>query len=81
MARDGAGLKVGDLVVTSGVGGLAPRGIPIGRIEAIDDRGSALFHFAALAPVVDLSRLEEVLLVMTQGGGPDVTAFFRPGAP
>jgi rod shape-determining protein MreC len=81
MAREGAGLKVGDLVVTSGVGGLAPRGIPIGRVQAIDDRGSALFHFAALAPVVDLSRLEEVLLVMTQSGGPDVTAFFRPGAP
>jgi rod shape-determining protein MreC len=54
MARDGAGLKIGDLVVTSGVGGLVPRGIPIGRIQAIDDRGSALFHFAALAPAVDL---------------------------
>ena len=80
MARDGAGLQVGDLVVTSGVGGLAPRGIPIGRIQAIDDRGSALFHFAALTPAVDLSRLEEVLLVMNQGGAPDVTAFFRPGA-
>jgi len=79
MARDGAGLQVGDLVVTSGVGGLAPRGIPIGRIQAIDNRGSALFHFAALTPVVDLSRLEEALLVMTRGGAPDVTAFFRPG--
>jgi rod shape-determining protein MreC len=80
MARDGAGLKIGDLVVTSGVGGLVPRGIPIGRIQAIDDRGSALFHFAALAPAVDLSHLEEVLLVMNQGGTPDMTAFFRPGA-
>jgi rod shape-determining protein MreC len=38
MARDGAGLRMGDLVVTSGVGGLFPRGIPIGRIRAIDDR-------------------------------------------
>jgi rod shape-determining protein MreC len=77
MARDGAGLQVGGLVVTSGVGGLVPRGIPIGRIQAIDDRGSALFHFATLTPVVELSRLEEVLLVMTKGGAPDVTAFFR----
>lgn len=79
MARDGAGLKVGDLVVTSGVGGLIPRGLPIGRIQSIDDRGSALFHFAALTPVVDLSRLEDVLVVMNQGGAPDLTAFFRPG--
>lgn len=78
MAREGAGLQVGDLVVTSGVGGLTPRGIPIGRIQAIDNRGSALFHFAALTPTVDLSHLEEVLLVMNQGGTPDMTAFFRP---
>jgi rod shape-determining protein MreC len=79
MARDGAGLHIGDLVVTSGVGGQIPRGLPIGRIRAIDDRGSALFHFATLTPIVDLSRLEEVLLVTNQGGAPDVTAFFRPG--
>jgi rod shape-determining protein MreC len=80
MAREGAALQVGDLVVTSGVGGLTPRGIPIGRIEAIDNRGSALFHYAALTPAVDLSRLEEVLLVTNQGSPPDVTAFFRPRA-
>ena len=80
MARDGTGLHVGDLVVTSGVGGLIPRGLPIGQIQSIDDRGSALFHFAALGPVVDFSRLEDVLLVMNPGGAPDLTALFRPGA-
>lgn len=79
MARDGARLQIGDLVVTSGVGGLIPRGLPVGRIHAIDDRGSALFHFAALTPAVDLGHLEEVLLVMNRGGVPDVTAFFRRG--
>ena len=63
MARDVAGLTVGDLVVTSGQGGLFPRGIPIGRVRAIDDRGSALFHFAMLDPVVDFARVGEVLLV------------------
>jgi rod shape-determining protein MreC len=77
MARDGAGLRVRDLVVTSGIGGLFPSGIPIGRIRAIDDRGSALFHFAPLTPAVDLSRLEEVLLVMRGGRNPDLTALFR----
>ena len=66
MARDGAGIQAGDLVVTSGLGGLFPRGIPIGRVSAIDDRGSALFHYAALTPVVDFSRIDEVLLVTGQ---------------
>ena len=79
MAREGAGLRVGDVIVTSGAGGLVPRGIPIGRIQAIDNRGSALFHFAALTPAVDLARLEELLIVLNQGDGPDVTALFLPG--
>jgi rod shape-determining protein MreC len=63
MARDGAGIQAGDLVVTSGLGGLVPRGIPIGRVRALDDRGSALFHYATLTPLVDVSRIDEVLLV------------------
>jgi rod shape-determining protein MreC len=76
MARDGAGLQVGALIVTSGAGGLFPRGIPIGHIRTIDDRGSALFHYAALAPAVDFSRIEEVLLITDPGRGGDVAAVF-----
>ncbi len=78
MARDGAGLQVGDLVVTSGLGGVFPRGIPIGHVRSIDDRGSALFHYAVLAPVVDLARVDEVLLV-TGDRSRDLTAFFKGG--
>ena len=78
MARDGAGIRVGDLVVTSGLGGLFPRGIPIGRVRAIDDRGSALFHYATITPVVDLSRIDEVLLV-TGETSYDVAAAFPAG--
>ena len=63
MARDGAGLAVDDVIVTSGLGGVFPRAVPIGRVRAIDDRGSALFHYALLAPVVDFARVDEVLLV------------------
>jgi rod shape-determining protein MreC len=63
MAREGGGIQVGDLVVTSGAGGVFPRGIPVGRVRAIDDRGSALFHYAALTPVVDFARVDEVLLL------------------
>lgn len=76
MARDGAGLEVGDLVVTSGLGGLFPRGIPIGRVRSIDDRGSALFHYALLVPAVDLARVYEVLLV-TGDTTRDLTASFQ----
>jgi rod shape-determining protein MreC len=78
MARDGAGIQVGDMVVTSGLGGLFPRGIPIGRVRSIDDRGSALFHYAQIVPAVDFARIDEVLL-LTGDAARDVAAHF-PGA-
>ncbi len=63
MARDGSDIQVGDLIVTSGQGGVFPRGIPIGRVRSIEDRGSALFHYAILTPAVDFARIDEVLLL------------------
>ncbi|RPH83241.1 MAG: rod shape-determining protein MreC [Candidatus Rokuibacteriota bacterium] len=78
MARDGSGIQVGDLVVTSGSGGLAPRGIPVGRVVSIDDRGSALFNYAQVAPVVDFARIDEVLLIVGEGAH-DVAGLFPDG--
>ncbi len=66
MARDGAGILPGDVIVTSGHGNVFPKGLPVGRVTAIEDKGSALFHFAVLAPAADFSRLEEVLLLTGQ---------------
>jgi len=78
MARDGADVTPGDLIVTSGVGTLFPKGIPVGRITAIEDKGSALFHFAVVAPAVDFARVEEVLLLTGQSTQ-DVAGLFIPG--
>ncbi|OGK80607.1 MAG: rod shape-determining protein MreC [Candidatus Rokubacteria bacterium GWA2_73_35] len=78
LARDGTALQVGDVLVTSGQGGLFPRGIPIGRVRAIDDRGAALFNYAALDPAVDFGRVDEVLVV-TGRPSQDLTAYFPPG--
>ena len=78
MARDGAGIQVGDVLVTSGQGGLFPRGIPIGRVRAIEDRGPALFYYAQLEPAVDFARVDEVLLV-TGDTRHDLAAHFPMG--
>jgi rod shape-determining protein MreC len=77
MARDGARVAPGDLVVTSGLGNLFPKGLPIGRVVTIEDKGSALFHFAVLVPVVDFDRVEEVLLLTGQTTQ-DVAGLFSP---
>jgi rod shape-determining protein MreC len=78
MARDGSGIQVGDLIVSSGAGGLVPRGLPVGRVRAIDDRGSALFHYAQLTPAVDFARIDEVLLIVGEGSH-DVAGLFPEG--
>ena len=78
MSRDGASIQGGDVLVTAGQGGLFPRGIPIGTVRSIDNRGAALFHYAELTPAVDFARVDEVLLV-TGDSQRDLTAFFPTG--
>jgi rod shape-determining protein MreC len=56
-------LEAGDLVVTSGMDGIFPKGLPVGHIAAIDRRGQSLFQYATVEPTVDFGRLEEVLVV------------------
>ena len=55
---------VGDIVVTSGIDGIYPKGFVIGRIESVERAGGA-YKRITLKPAVDFSALEEVLVVLT----------------
>ena len=57
----------GDRVVTSGLGGVFPKGSLIGEIAQVDVRPGQVFHTAELAMSADFSRLEEVFVVSRQG--------------
>jgi len=46
------------------MGGVFPKGIPVGRVVAVERKSGALFQEAVLQPTVDLGRLEEVLILM-----------------
>ena len=59
-----ADVKTGDLVVTSGIDGIYPKGFVIGTIDHAD-RGSGAYHEIVIRPAVDFTRLEEVLVVRT----------------
>jgi rod shape-determining protein MreC len=59
-----ADVKPGDLVVTSGIDGIYPKGFVIGVVDSVD-RGSGPYHDIVVRPAVDFSRLEEVLVVLT----------------
>jgi len=59
-----ADVQEGDLVVTSGIDGIYPKGFPVGTVESVD-RGPGTYHEISVRPAVDFSRLEEVLVVLT----------------
>jgi rod shape-determining protein MreC len=61
---EAADVAVGDLVVTSGIEGIFPKGFTIGRVDAVEKTGPAYKRITVM-PAVDFSALEEVLVVLT----------------
>lgn len=53
----------GDVVVTSGTDDIYPKGFVIGVVSTVA-RGAGLYKAIQIDPVVDFSRLEDVLIVM-----------------
>jgi rod shape-determining protein MreC len=56
-------VRVGDVVVTSGMDGVFPKGIIIGSVSQVGVESGTLLQNIAVKPAVDFSRLEEVLIV------------------
>lgn len=67
-------LQPGDLVVTSGIGELFPKGLPLGRVLRVY-APTGLFRTAELEPAVDLTSVEEVL-VLRRGTSGDLAPAF-----
>lgn len=61
--QQGAALAVGEVVLTSGLGGNFPKGIPIGQIVQINQRDIDVFQQAVVRPTVDFGALELVAVV------------------
>ena len=49
--------------MTSGLGGNFPKGLLIGEIRKVEKKGHGIFQYAELVPSVDLTKLEEVLVI------------------
>ena len=58
-------VEVGDVFVTSGVGCRFPRGIPVARVKKVEKRNFGIYQTVEAEPTVDFSRLEEVLIILT----------------
>jgi len=59
----GVDILNGDIVITSGKGGVLPRGITVGTVQAVKDDASGLTQYAVIKPSVDLSAISSVFVV------------------
>jgi rod shape-determining protein MreC len=54
---------VGDPLVTSGMGGIYPRGVPVGVVTRVENSLDGLFKQVEVRPYVDLNGLQDVFVV------------------
>lgn len=53
----------GDVIETSGVGGLFPKGIVLGIVSEVKNESHGISKYAICAPAVDLERVNHVLVI------------------
>ncbi len=66
-----APLAPGELLLTSGLAGMFPKGLPAARVTSVERSEISLFLTVHAAPLVNLRDLEEVLLVWPSSAAPD----------
>lgn len=57
---------VGDKVITSGMGRVFPKGLPVGEVIEVGSRPGELFKDIKIRPMVDFSKLEELLVILKE---------------
>jgi rod shape-determining protein MreC len=56
----------GDVIVSSGMSGAFPKGLPLGRVSRVKATGQDIFLEIDVTPAADFDHLEEVLVVLTK---------------
>ena len=81
MIPQSAPVEIGDLILTSGLGGNYPANILIGQVTGVRRRETDLFQSASVQPVVDFNQLE-IVLIITNFRPVDISPFVpTPSAP
>jgi rod shape-determining protein MreC len=76
-----ADVRVGDHLLTSGLGGRFPPGFPVGDIRAVAPASTGMFLVAQATPAADIDRSEDVLLLHDQAEPDGPPAAVTPVGP
>lgn len=61
--RQSTELKVGDILLSSGLDGIFPEGLNVGTISHVERKGSGFFQEVEVIPAADLTKLDELIIV------------------
>lgn len=56
-------IQPGDVLISSGLGGIFPKGVPVGTVSKVNRRPFGITQEVEVRPSVEFSRLEEVLVI------------------
>ena len=60
---ENSSLLAGDLVLTSGMGGVYPSGLVVGHVEEVRTEASGMTQYAVVVPETDLAGLKQVFVI------------------
>ncbi len=59
-------VKIGDKIISSGLGRIYPKGLLIGKVMAVEEEKNRLYKVAEIQPAVNLVNLEEIMVIIGQ---------------
>lgn len=62
-----AEVSAGDIIITSGIGGSFPKGLPLGTVASIDRAANAVYYTIVVRPASTAENNEEVLVITSMG--------------
>lgn len=74
LIRTGQTVEVGDVVVTSGLGGVFPKGLPLGRVTSVENNPGSLYLDIVVEPFAHTENNEEVLVITSLTEGQEASA-------
>ena len=60
----------GDIIISSGFGGIYPKGLMLGTVKKLEDDGGGLLEVAYIEPAVDFQKLEDVMVITASREAP-----------
>lgn len=56
-------VQEGDIIITSGIGGVYPKGLPLGTVSSVEKPANALYYTIVVTPASTTENNEEVLVI------------------